>query len=170
MRRRLTIIALFGIAAAAPGFGQAADSTEKTLLAILAEIRGIHEDLRATESSQILLTELQMEQGVVSRAIERVDEVRSKLLELQQGEKMVTAEMKRTEDQLNQATDPGEQKHLADEVERHRSNLAALKSEEQLRSTALQEAQERLRNAQEALDSTQGELNDMIKRLNPGPK
>lgn len=168
MRFHSAFAALLAFASSFPCLAQSSDSANKTLLAILAEIRSIHEDIRATESTQILLTELEMQQSVVNRAIEHFDEARSRLLQIQQDEKGLVAELNRVKEQLNQATDPGEQKHLADEVERNKSNLAALKSEEQLRSTALQEAQERLRNAEEALDSTQSELNDMVKRLSPG--
>lgn len=168
MRFQLAIIALLGFVTAASSFGQTIESNEKTLLAILAEIRGIHEDIRATETTQILLTELEMEQGVVNRATEHFDDARSRLLQLQQDQKGLAAELRRMEEQLNQATDSTEQKRLTDGVERHKSNLAALKGEEQLHSTALQEAQERLRSAQEALDSTQSELNEMVKRLSPG--
>ena len=168
MRFHWAFAALLAFASCIPCLAQSNDSTNKTLLAILAEIRSIHEDIRATESTQILLTELEMQQSVVNRATEHFDEARSRLLEIQQDEKGLVAELNRVKERLNQATDPGEQKHLADEVERNKSNLAGLKGEEQSRSTALQEAQERLRTAEEALDSTQSELNDMVKRLSPG--
>ena len=170
MRLHLAFVALLALASGISGLAQSNDSESRTLLTILAEIRSIHEDIRATESTQILLTELEMQQSVVNRATEHFDDARLRLLQIQQDEKGLVAELNRVEEQLNQATDAGEQKHLTDEVQRNKSNLAALKGEEQLRATAVQEAQERLRNAQEALDSTQSELNDMLKRLSPGRK
>ena len=60
MTIRTMFVALFLFALATTGFGQDRESDSQTLREILTEIRGIHEDVRVTESTQILLTELEM--------------------------------------------------------------------------------------------------------------
>jgi len=144
------------------------ESDSKTLQAILTEVQGIHDDIRATETAQILLAELEMEQGTVNRASQRLEDARSKLVQVQKDQKVVAADLEAAEDRLNQASDSAEQKALTQDVERLKSNLAALKSDEQARSSTRQEAQDQLRIAQDALDSTQNELNTIVKRFSPG--
>ena len=153
MRIQAVLVALFWIALIAPSLGQAKESDSQTLQAILVEIRGIHEEIRTTETTQILLTELEMQQSVVNRATENVDSARSRLLDVQRDQKMVVGEVGRTEDRLSRASTPEEKDALTQEMERLKANVAALKVEEQGRATTLQEMQERLKTAQDNLDS-----------------
>ena len=83
------------LAFALTGYAQDRESDSQTLRQILVEIRAIHEDIRATESTQILLTELQMQQGVVNRATENADNARSRLLDIQRDQKMIASELER---------------------------------------------------------------------------
>ena len=62
MKHAATFV-LLGIIGVLPGFGQAtAQADSQTLQAILVEIRGLHNDVRLSETTQILLTELEMQQ------------------------------------------------------------------------------------------------------------
>jgi hypothetical protein len=88
MKMRAVITAFFLFALAVTGFGQDRESDSQTLRQILVEIRGIHEDVRVTESTQILLTELEMQQSVVNRDTEDADNARSKLLDIQRDRKL----------------------------------------------------------------------------------
>jgi transcription initiation factor TFIIIB Brf1 subunit/transcription initiation factor TFIIB len=103
---RKVFIAVFMSALAVAGFGQDRESDSQTLREILSEVRGIHEEVRVTETTQILLTELEMQQSVVNRATENVDSARSKLLDVQRGQKLVVSGLEHAEDQLNQALLP----------------------------------------------------------------
>lgn len=170
MTMRTVFTAFFLFALALTGFGQDRESDSLTLRQILIEIRGIHEDVRVTESTQILLTELEMQQSVVNRDTENADNARSKLLDLQRDQKLVASELEHAEDSLSQASKPDEQKHFADEVERLKGNIAALKIEESGRATTLQEMEQRLQTAQDSLQDIQKELNEIIARVRPSSK
>src|SRR3984893_15527393 len=113
MTNRRALIALFLLALATTGFGQNRESDSQTMREILTEIRGIHEDMRVTETTQILLTEFEMQQSVVNRATEKVDSTRTKLLEIQRDQKLVTSDLERAEDHLRRASDTDERKHVA---------------------------------------------------------
>jgi predicted nucleic acid-binding Zn-ribbon protein len=85
------------------------------------------------------------------------------------GEKVVATQLADAEDRLDAATDPAEQARRKEEVERLQGDVSAMKTEEQARASALDDAQAKLRNAEDALDGTQDELNTLIKRLTPAP-
>jgi chromosome segregation ATPase len=170
MTIRTMFTAFFLFAVAATGFGQDRQSDSQTLREILTEIRGIHEDVRVTESSQILLTELQMQQGVVNRATENVDSARSKLLDIQRDQKLVASELEHAEDQLSKASETDEKNHFAAEIERLKANIAALKVEESGCTTTLQQMEQRLQTAQGSLEDIEKELNEIIARVRQNSK
>jgi hypothetical protein len=170
MTIRTVFIALFLFAIAATGFGQDRASDSQTMREILTEIRGIHEDVRVTESTQILLTELEMQQSVVNRATENADSARSKLLDVQRDQKLEASELEHAEDHLSQATDTDEKKHFAEETERRKENIATLKIEESNRATTLEQMEQRLQNEQDSLENIKRELNAIVVRLRPGSK
>jgi hypothetical protein len=167
MRIRADLAVFLFFVLTVSGFGQARESGDQTMQSILTEIRGIHEDMRAAETTQILLTELEMQQGVVNRAMENVDAARSRLLDVQRDQKLVSSDLKRAEDSLSQVSDPNERKAFEQDLERHKANMAALKIEEQGRASTLQEMQERLKTAQDNLDNIENELSAIVKRLRP---
>jgi chromosome segregation ATPase len=164
------LIACFWFAIAAAGFGQNPGSDSQTMREILTEIRGIHEDMRVTQTTQILLTEFEMQQSVVNRATEDVDSARTKLLEVQRDQKLVASDLQRAEDHLGEASDADEKKHIAEEIERHKSNIAAMTIEERGRTTTLQQMEQRLQTAQDTLEQIESELNAIVARLHPSGK
>jgi chromosome segregation ATPase len=167
---RTVVTAFFLFALAATGFSQDRESDSQTLRQILVEIRGIHEDVRLTESTQILLTELEMQQGVVNRATENADNARSKLVDLQRDQKLTASELEHAEENLSRASKPDEQEHFAVEVERLKGNVAALKIEESGRAANLQQMEQRLQTAQDSLQDIEKELNEIISRVRPNNK
>jgi hypothetical protein len=170
MTMRIASTGFIVLALALTGYAQDRESDSQTLRQILVEIRAIHEDIRATESTQILLTELQMQQGVVNRATENADNARSRLLDIQRDQKMIASELERKEENLSKASKPDEQKQFADEVERLKGNIAALKIEERGRSATVQQMEQRLQVAQDSLQDIEKELNEIIARVRPGNK
>ncbi|HMG86603.1 MAG TPA: hypothetical protein VK574_12805 [Terracidiphilus sp.] len=170
MTMRTVFTACFLFALAVTGFGQDRESDSQTLRQILVEIRGIHEDVRVTESTQILLTELELQQSVVNRAMENADNARSRLLDLQRDQKLSASELEHAEDILTRTSKPDEQRHFTDEVERLKGNIAALKIEEGNRTTTLQQMEQRLQTAQDSLRDVEKELNEIIARVRPGSK
>jgi chromosome segregation ATPase len=170
MTMRIVFIGAFVSALAVTGFGQDPQSDLQTLREILVEVRGIHEEVRMTESTQILLAELEMQQSVVNRATESADSARSRLLDVQRDQKLVASDLQHAEDQLNQASNPEDRKHIDEEIDRLKGNIAALKLEESGRATTLQQMEQRLQSAQDSLDDIEKELNEIVVRLHPTGK
>jgi hypothetical protein len=170
MTIRKALIALFWLTFAATGFAQNRESDSQTLREILVEIQAIHDDMRVTQRTQIVLTEYEMQQSVVNHATENVDNARAKLVDIQRDEKLIASDVGHAEDQLSEASDPDEKKHIAEVIERDKANIAAAKIEERERTTTLQQMEERLQTAQDSLDNIQNELNAIISRLRPSAK
>src|SRR5208283_2626042 len=141
MQIRIVCLAVLVLMLAPLCIGQSGGPDARALAAILAELRGLHEDMRVTQTMEILLAELEMEQGAVIRATDRVDDARTKLLQVQTDLKLAATHLSEIEDHLSAATDPVEQAHLKEEVERSQGIVAAFRAEEQARANALDEAQ-----------------------------
>lgn len=148
-------------------FGQSRESDSQTLREILAEIRAMHEDMRVTESTQILVAELEMQQGAVIRATEKADSARAKLNDVHRDQKRAEAELEDAQERFDRAGNSDEQKALSSDIERRKSSMAALKMLERDSSTTLQEMEQRLRAAQDQLANIDDELNAAVSRLRP---
>jgi len=170
MPNRVVLIAMFGLLAVGASAGQAPDADSQTLHQILVELRAIHEDMRVSETTQLLVAELEMQQGVVSHATQDADNARTRVNEIHLNQKQIATEMDRAQDQLEKAANPDERNSFAQEIERLKSNLAGLKTAERDWTANLQEMQQRLQSAQDKLAGIESELNSAIARLGPAPK
>lgn len=170
MVNRLASLALFWLTFVAVSAAQAPDTDAQTLRLILTELRAIHQDMRVTETTQLLVAELQMQQAAVNRATEKADNARTKLNDVRLDQKRVTDDLARAEGQLDKAQSADERTALSQEVDGHKSNLATLKGVEHDTTTILQDMEQRLQNAQDKLASIEDELNAAISRLGPIPK
>lgn len=166
----LVSVAILWLAVVGVGVAQTQDSDSQTLRQILAELRALHEDMRVTETTQLLVAEFETQQSVVNRATENVDNARSKLNENRLDQKQLAADLERTQDQLDKATNEDERNGLAQSIDQHKSNLAVLKTVERDLTANLQEIEQRLQNAQDRLDTIESDLNAAILRLSPAPK
>ena len=99
---RPALVTAFALVSALSAHGQTSQTDSQTLQAILAELRGIHNDVRLTAVSQILLTELQTRQTVVNQASERVSKARLQVSNLQAEEKRTAAELAHAEDRVGE--------------------------------------------------------------------
>jgi len=160
-------VTVFALVSALSAYGQTSQTDSQTLQAILAELRGIHNDVRLTAISQILLTELQTQQTVVNQISERVSNARLQVSNLQADEKRAATELVHAEDRVGEITDLQEKTALSEEIDRMKSGLAFLKGKEEGLSTNLQEAEGELRSAQDTLDGIQKDLNATVKKLRP---
>lgn len=79
MTIRPLLLAILSFAAAIPCSAQTASSDAQTLQSILTELRAIREEVKTTQTTQILLTELEMQQSVVNRATQQVADIEAKL-------------------------------------------------------------------------------------------
>jgi hypothetical protein len=164
MIRAVTLVAVF---TAVSCFGQTDSSDSQTLKAIISEIRAIHEEVKVKQTTQILLTELELQQSVVNRAVQRTDEAQSRLSETKTGERATAEEQARIKEKLDASTDPQETKALLDRTEDLKRQAALLATVDQERSPTAQTGQQQLKEAQDALDDIQNQLNAIVKRLNP---
>jgi len=168
MALRTLALTMLISAAAAPCFAQTAPSDSQTHQAILAEIRAIHQEVKVTQTTQILLTELEIQQTVVNRATQRVDEAQLRLSDIKTAERDNAGEQARIKERLDQTiTDPNEAQALADKAAELKHNAATLAALDLERTSTLQSAQLQLKDAQDALDDIQNQLNAIVKQLTP---
>lgn len=168
MRRTFFLALLvFGIPAAS--FSQAASSESQTLQSLLTEVRALRQELRVSlarvETSQILLSRLQMQEGSVERASVQLNEARSKLLDVQVQRKELTAEVKRLEDTIGADNDPQRQKDLQDRISHVKSDLEIAGHVEQERQTAQIHAEQLLRAEQDKLSALEAQLDELIRNM-----
>jgi chromosome segregation ATPase len=165
---RIAALTLLATLSVLPARAQSADAS--TLQAILTELRSMHNDVRLSQTTQILLTELQMQQGAVTRASQKRDDVRARLNQAQAQQKNMASQIERMEEQdTSGAMTDSQKKQAADTEDRLKSMLPQLKAQEQQDANDLQDAENQLSKEQTALDNIQGQLNDIMKKLQPIP-
>jgi hypothetical protein len=168
MRRVFPLMILvFGICGMA--LGQGASSDQQTLQALLVEVRALRQDLRVSlarvQTSQILLSRLQMQEGSVARVSEQLNDARSKLLDVQVHRREMTVEVKRLEDALGADDDLQQQKDLQDRISHVKSDLEVSGHLEQQRQTAEIQAEQQLRAEQDKLSAIEAQLDELIRGM-----
>jgi len=167
-RSCLLILGLLLIAA--PVLGQSASTDSQTLQALLTEVRQLRHDLQTTtiaaQRAQILLYRLQGQEVGVARALQRLDDARARLTEIQAARVRLTSDIKQHEDFISHAENsPGERKQIEDLLPRLKTNLTSLESEEQQRQTRQMEAEDQLRQERAKLSGLQDQLDRLEKTL-----
>jgi hypothetical protein len=172
MIHRMILVGLCCIISLGSSFGQARDTDSQTLREILSELRAIHNDMRVTETTQLLVAELEMQQSAVNRATENADSARAKLDGIHRDQLQATAELQRAEDTLGKATADDEDYRMAvsSVVEERKASVAALQARERDSDATLQDMQLRLHAAQEKLSEIESELSSAISRLGPASR
>ena len=165
--RSLAGLVLVGMLSVVPGHAQTSQTDSQTLQAILAEMRALHDDVRLGQTTQILLEELQMQQNVVNRAMQKRDDMKTRAAQMQDNEKNIVAQMARFEDGAAAEVDPQQKKQFALMQEQMKSQLASLKVQEPDRANDLQDAESALRKEQDTLAGIQEQLNEVVKKLQP---
>jgi len=133
-------------------------------------MRGIHNDVRLGQTTQILLTEMEVQRGVVDKAVEKRDGQRNRVSQLQLNEKNFAVQIEQDDENLKTTLDPVLQKRLADQQQNLKQNMANFKTQEQDAASALQDAESTLRKEQETLSGIQDQLNEVVKKLQPVDK
>jgi chromosome segregation ATPase len=157
------IIGLIGMSACA--FGQAAQTDNQTLQALLTEVRALRQDLRASlnrsQSMQVLLARFQIQEGVITRATEQLNNARQKLLDTQFRQKEIGLEQKRIEDSLP-APDPQQQSDLLDRLNHVKSDLEVTGHMAQQQQTAEIRVEQQLREEQDKLNELETQLDELV--------
>ena len=161
----LALLAWFSVL---PGVAQSDSANTETLRDILSEIRALHNDVRLSQTTQILLTEMEVQRGVVDKATEKRDNARNRLTQLQSTEKNFAAQIAQSEENARSLTlDPVRQKQLADQAQMLKANMANFKSQEDEAQSAALDAETTLRKEQSTLQGIQDRLDDVVKKLQP---
>ncbi len=150
-------------------FGQTSSTDSQTLQALLAEVRQLRQELRATivaaQKVQILVYRLQIQEGAVARAQRRVDEARSTLSQTQTEVKMIASAIKQTEDKISNAQNPIERKRQEDLLAKFKAELESQENSQQQSQTRESEAEQDLRTEQAKLNALQDQLDRLDKSL-----
>jgi len=162
MRRPLSYALLFLLFCPC-GFSQVALPDSQTLQALLMEVRHLREDLRtaavAGQRAQIFIYRVQVQESVVRRIQERVDNARATLTQLQSEQKRLAADIKRLEEARNRTETSAEEKREIDET------LAGSKARLEIESNSELEIQAKLPEAEDQLRVEQAKLNRLEDEL-----
>src|SRR5215831_3576015 len=146
----------------------AAQADTRTLEALLSEVRALRQDLRASlnrsQSMQILLARLQIQQGVTTRATDRLNNARQKRLDTQFHQKELGLEQKGIEDSLP-APDPQQQSDLLDRLNHVKSDLEVTGHQVQQQQTAELQAEKELREEQDKLNALETQLDELVQSM-----
>lgn len=166
MRRALFCVSAL-LATSASAFGQAASSDTQTLQALLSEVRALRQELRAalnrTQSMQILLARFQVQEGVVAKASDRLNESRQKFFDIHVQQKELAVEAKRLEDALSSADTPQQQADLQERIKHTKSELEVAGNIAQQHQTTEIQAEQQLRDEQDKLAAIESELDELIR-------
>lgn len=146
---------------------QSQHSEAETLQQILTELRAIHEALRVSASTQLLVAESQMQQGIVSNAMQDVDNAQLKINGIHQDQKQIASEIESAQKKLDEVTNADEKNAISADIEARKSHLAGLKSAERDWNSTLLDMSQRLKSAQDKLEEIDVELNATISHLRP---
>jgi hypothetical protein len=163
----LVLVGVVGSMGAARGFAQAGQSDSQTLQAILVEMRAMHDDVRLSQMTQILLTELEVQQTTVNRSMQKRDDAKNRISQVQDNEKNIAEQMTRFEEAATTALDPQQKDRMKQMQDQMKSTLANLKTQEPERANDLLDAETALRKEQDTLAGIQDQLNEVVKKLQP---
>jgi uncharacterized phage infection (PIP) family protein YhgE len=167
MRRVLWIF--FLLLTSAYAFGQTTPSDSQTLQSLLSEVRGLRQDLQVslnrTQSMQILLARLQMQEGAVARASDHFNDARQRLLDAHLHQKELALEVKRIEDEVANAQNPQQQADFQDRMKHVQSDLEVFGNIVQQQETTEAQAERQLRDEQDKLAAIEGQLDELIRSM-----
>jgi hypothetical protein len=170
--KQVASVVILGVVSLLPCWAQSAPQTDsqsdsQVLQAILVEMRSLHNDVRLSQTTQILLTELELQQTTVNRAMQKRDEAKNRVSQLQDNEKNIAAQQARFEDNAKATTDSQLKQQLTQTLEQFKMQAAMFKGQEQDRANELQDAEAALRREQDTLAGIQDQLNAVVKKMQP---
>ena len=170
MNPRSSLLALGCVLFATTCFGQSAPGDSQTLQALLSEVRQLRQELRTTtiaaQRSQILIYRLQGREASVARASQRLDEAREKLARIQDARKHLAADVKQTEDFVNNTDNPAAQrKALENRLSEFKTRLESSEGDEQKAQSQEIDAEQQLRAEETKLSDLRDQLDRLDKTL-----
>jgi uncharacterized protein (DUF342 family) len=147
--------------------GQAGQTDSQVLQAILVEMRALHNDVRLSQTTQILLTEMEVQRGVVDKALQKRDDAQNRLTQWQTNAKNLAAQLAQLEENASATSDPVQKKRITDQEENLKASIANMKNLEQAVENALPDAESALRKEQDTLSGIQDQLDAVVRKLQP---
>ena len=167
--RRVFLLTLLLSGIGSTTLAQGNSSDPQALQAILTEVRALRQELRVSlarvQTSQILLSRLQMQEGSVARASEHLNDARSKLSEIGVGKTQLAAELKRLEDALGAEENLPQQKVLQDRINHTKSELEVTVDTEQQQQAIEIQAEQQLRAEQDKFNALEVQLDELIRSM-----
>ena len=164
---RAAALLVVAVSSITPSFAQVSTSDSQTLQQILTELRGMHNDVRLGQTTQILLTELVVQRNAVERATQRRDDLRTKLTQVQSSEKNMALQQAQFEDQVSKTIDPVQLKRFGDTLNQIKAQLISQVQQERDWTTDLAGAESTLAKEQSTLQGIQDQLSGVIRKLQP---
>lgn len=153
----------------ASSLGQSTPTESQGMQALVAEVRQLRKDLETSNGNalkaQILLYRLQFQEATVAPVSQHLNDLRSRLAEIQKHRRDLEAFLKQSESLDSAEMSPEAQKQLQSQIAADKSDLEWLPAEEQQRQAAELEAEEQLRTEQEKLGALEDRLDRMEKEL-----
>jgi predicted nuclease with TOPRIM domain len=135
--------------------------------ALLAEVHQLRQDLQtsavAARKAQIVIYRLHVQEAVVVRAEDRLENAKSALAQMQR--KYQVEQIKRFEEMRDRAENAQEQKRFEDTLAQFRSQMEAFESEEPELRTKESEGEEEFNIQQAKLNRLEDQLDQLDKTL-----
>ena len=152
-----------------PAFGQTTPTDSQTLQALLTEIRQLRQDLQTAamgaRRAQILIHRLYVQEAIVARTSQSLDEAKSELAQFEARKKWETIQIKNYEDRRDRAQNSAERKQFDDAISSLKSQMETRATEEQEAQAKQAELEGQLRIEQAKLDQLQDELDRLDKSV-----
>ena len=173
-RPLLCIVALLGLSmsslgqAGSPASAQSSPPDTHTMQALLSEVRALRQELRVVltraQNIQLLLARFQIQEGVVARVGDRLNQARQQSLDAQIHQKELALEQKRLEDSLP-APDPQQQSDVLDRLSHVKSDLEVATRQAKQRQSAETEAGQQFQEEQDKLNTLENQLDELTVQL-----
>ncbi len=142
---------------------------QATMQALLAEVHQLRQDLQtsavAARKAQIVIYRLHVQEAVVVRAEDRLENAKSALAQMQMQRKYQVEQIKRFEEMRDRAENAQEQKRFEDTLAQFRSQMEAFESEEPELRTKELECEEEFNIQQAKLNRLEDQLDQLDKTL-----
>jgi chromosome segregation ATPase len=163
MRRPALVLSL--LLFSSPALGQATPTESPTLLALLAEVRQLRQDLQtsaiAVRKAQILIYRLHVQEEAAARASQRLEEAKSSIEQLRATRKYQEFQIKQYESMKDRSENDAQRKQFEDGITQLKAQMEAFASEEQEAQMKEMDLEQQSRTEQAKL----GQLRDELDRL-----
>jgi len=163
--RRPALVVLGLLLFSSTALGQTTPTESPTLLALLAEVRQLRQDLQtsaiAARKAQILIYRLHVQEEAVAHASQRLEEAKSSIEQLRARRKYQEIQIKQYESMKDRSENESQRKQFEDAITQLKAQMEAFVSEEQEAQMKEMDLEQQSRTEQAKL----GQLQDELDRL-----